>query len=123
MKAYKLAIYINVFLAIPFLITIVVLMNYYNIQFLDSRVILLGILAYCSYFLQNLHMIPSNYLNGIGDLTLQLGLLVLQTIALILCLEYLEVKTANSIYLIQLVVIFFLSFAPSIFILRRKSNA
>jgi hypothetical protein len=123
MKAYKLAIYMNVFLAIPFLITIVVLMNYYNIQFLDSKVILLGILAYCSYFLQNLHMIPSNYLNGIGDLTLQLGLLVLQAIALILCLEYLAVKTANSIYLIQLVVIFFLSFGPSIFILSRKSNA
>lgn len=122
MKAYKLAIFMNVFLAIPFLITIVVLMNYYNILFFDSKVILLGILAYCIYFLQNLHMIASNYLNAIRDLILQLGTLVLQAIALILCLEYLEVETANSIYLIQLIIIVFLSFLPSIFILRRKSN-
>jgi hypothetical protein len=122
MKAYKSAIYMNVFLAIPFLITIIVLMEYFNIQFLGSKVILLGVFAYCSYFIQNLHMIASNYLNGIGELTLQLGLLVLQVIALTSCLEYFEVQTATSIYLIQLVVIFFLSFAPTILILRRKSS-
>lgn len=120
---YRLILAMNIFLAIPFIFSFIFLMNYYDVQIIEKKILLIGFLSFLYLFLQNLHLIASNYLNNIRDLKLQFGLLVCQAIALLFCIEILDFQTASSIFVLQILVALLLSISPSIYVLWKKSYA
>ena len=120
LKSYQLISIANLLLLGPFLMMLTALFQFYRIEMNSWHYYASGIIAYFLFSFQNLHMIASNYLVERSEILLQLYLLVLQAFLLTCLVIYFDVKTSLVMYMIQTFITIFISFVPSVLILRRK---
>jgi hypothetical protein len=121
---YRIIVYINVGLLIPYLTFNFIIFSFFNISIEAMDLVRIGIIGWIYFGLLNLHLVGSNALNNARQLMFQGMLMLLQLVLQVgIFLQYQGQLSAMLAIICQITVFGFVGVLPTYLYLRRSSHA